>query len=204
MASRLPPLLSTPMISAPQAAPIALPRAPDRLAPPMTQAAIACSSNPVPAVGTPAPSREVSSTPPTAASTPEITYTAVVTTATGTPASRAASGLDPTEYTYRPNTVRVSTNQAMAVMTTKMISRLGMPRMVPLAMVWKLSGRPWMVLALVITRTMPRAIPNMPRVAMNGGSLNLVTSTPLARPRTPPTTTPIRMDGTTGTPATSN
>src|SRR5829696_6555739 len=41
MANRFPPLFSTPMISAPQAAPIALPRAPDRLAPPMTQAAIA-------------------------------------------------------------------------------------------------------------------------------------------------------------------
>src|SRR6476659_9192512 len=104
------------MINAPQAAPIALPRAPDRLAPPMTQAAIACSSNPVPAVGTPAPRREVNSTPPTAASTPEITYTAVVTRATGTPASRAASGLDPTEYTYRPKTVRPRTNHATAVM----------------------------------------------------------------------------------------
>ena len=39
---------------------------------------------------------------------------------------------------------------------------------------------------------------------MNGGSLNLVTSTPLARPRTPPTTTPIRMAGTIGTPETSS
>ena len=92
----------------------------------------------------------------------------------------------------------------MAVMTTKMISRLGMPRMVPLAIFWKLSGRPWMVLASVMTRTMPRAMPSMPRVAMNGGSLNLVTSRPLARPRTPPTTTPTRMDGTIGHPATSS
>ena len=38
----------------------------------MTQAAMAWSSNPVPAVGTPAPRREVSRTPPTAASTPEM------------------------------------------------------------------------------------------------------------------------------------
>ena len=51
MANRFPPLFSTPMISAPQAAPIALPRAPERLAPPMTQAAMACSSKPVPAGG---------------------------------------------------------------------------------------------------------------------------------------------------------
>src|SRR6478752_5576338 len=132
---QVPPLLRRPMISAPHTAPIALPRAPDRLAPPMTQAAMACSSNPVPAVGTPAPRREVNSTPPTAARTPEMTYTAVVTTATGTPASRAASGFDPTEYTYRPNTVRPRTNHAIAVITTKMISRLGIPTMVPLAMV---------------------------------------------------------------------
>ena len=41
------------MITAPHAAPMALPRAPDRLAPPITQAAIACSSKPVPAVGMP-------------------------------------------------------------------------------------------------------------------------------------------------------
>ena len=51
-----------------------------------------------------------------------------------------------------------------------------MPTTVPLAMFWKLSGRPWMVLASVITRTMPRAIPSMPNVAMKGGSLNRVTS----------------------------
>src|SRR6478672_8080440 len=177
MANRFPPLFSTPMMSAPQAAPIALPRAPERLAPPMTQAAMACSSKPVPAVGTPAPRRDVSSTPPTAASTPEITYTAVVTMATGTPASRAASGLDPTAYTYRPNTVRFRTNHAIAVMIAKMISRLGIPSTVPLATVWKPSGRPWIVLASVITRTMPR---------------------------TPPTTIPIRMAGMIGTPETSS
>jgi len=87
------------MITAPHAAPMALPRAPDRLAPPITQAAMACSSKPVPAVGIPAPSRDVSSTPPTPASSPEIAYTEAVTNATGTPASRAASGLEPTEYT---------------------------------------------------------------------------------------------------------
>ena len=68
-----------------------------------------------------------------------------------------------------------------------------MPRTVPLAMVWKLSGRPWMVLASVITSTTPRAIPNIPSVAMKGGSLNLVTSTPLMMPRTPPTAIPMSM-----------
>ena len=43
-ASRLPPLLRTPTMSAPAAAPNAPPLAPNREAPPITQAAIALSS----------------------------------------------------------------------------------------------------------------------------------------------------------------
>ena len=72
MAKRLPPLLSVPTMSAPAAAPNAPPLAPNRLAPPITHAAIALSSYPVPAVGMPAFRREVKSTPPTAASRPAI------------------------------------------------------------------------------------------------------------------------------------
>jgi len=100
--------------------------------------------------------------------------------------------------------VRLSTNQATAVITRKMMSRLGMPTTVPLAIFWKLSGRPWMVLASVITSTTPRAIPSIPNVAMKGGSLNRVTSWPLMMPRTAPTAIPMSMASGMGKPPTSN
>src|SRR6266567_2903528 len=76
MPSRLPPLASKPIIRAPRTAPITRPLAPDRLAPPMTAPAMACNSYPVPAVGMPAPRRDVVKTPAKPASKPLMLYTA--------------------------------------------------------------------------------------------------------------------------------
>jgi len=89
-------------------------------------------------------------------------------------------------------------------MARKTMSRLGMPRMVPLAMVWKLSGTPWIVLASVITNTTPRAMPSIPSVAMKGGNFNRVISRPLMMPRTVPTAMPISMANGIGKPLTSS
>src|SRR6266581_3789866 len=89
MPSRLPPLASRPMIRAPRTAPITRPFAPDRLAPPMTAPAMACNSYPVPAVGMPAPRRDVVKTPAKPASRPLMLYTASSTQFTGTPERRA-------------------------------------------------------------------------------------------------------------------
>ncbi len=68
---RLAPLLMVVSRIAPRSGPGTLPTAPNRLAPPITDEAIDCSSQPSPVVATPMPMREAVSTPARAASPAE-------------------------------------------------------------------------------------------------------------------------------------
>lgn len=67
------PLLSTAITNPPTMVPITVPIPPDVEAPPMKQAPIASSSNPLPAFGVAALSRPATTRPATAASTPILT-----------------------------------------------------------------------------------------------------------------------------------
>src|SRR2546430_677473 len=148
----------------------------------------------------PAFRREVNRTPPTPASRPAIEYTATSMVLTGTPASRADSALDPIAYTYRPKTVRRNSSATTTAMITNTHNRFGTPRIVPLAMSLNDWGSGWMVLAFVNTSTMPRAMPSMPSVTMNGGRLAYATRAPLTSPAATATASPARIASGIGTP----
>src|SRR3954452_561157 len=66
------------------------------------------------------------------------------------------------------------------------------------------SGSGCTVLASVRTSTTPRAIPSMPSVTMNGGSLPYATSEPLKTPIAAPAAMPTRIAGTIPVPCTSS
>jgi len=75
--------------------------------PPITQAAIACSSRPTP-TPTETPAKPPSMIPPVTALNAEMTKAAMRVAETRTPASSAARGLSPTANTLWPNTVTCS------------------------------------------------------------------------------------------------
>src|SRR3954447_24983164 len=91
----------------------------------------------------------------------------------------------------------------MTTTTMNIHSRFGRPRKSPLAMLANESGSGWTVLASVSTSTTPRAMPSMPSVTMNGGSLPYATSEPLKTPIAVPAAMPTRIAGTTPVPCTS-
>src|ERR1700719_2158291 len=66
------PFCIAPKVRAPIRDPKGLPSPPKRLAPPMTAAPMACSSNPVPPIGSAAPTRAIRTKPARLASNPEI------------------------------------------------------------------------------------------------------------------------------------
>src|SRR3954453_4877387 len=120
-----------PMTNAPIRAPRTLPRPPISDVPPMTPAAIAFSSNEVPAWGAAEVSSEAMIKPAIAAQKPEIMYTRTVTLRTGTPASSAARALPPSAYTQRPNGVLRVRKTAASENTTISQIPVGMRRMSP-------------------------------------------------------------------------
>ena len=95
----------------------------------MKHAAIASSSNMLPAAGCAALDREANTRPATAASTPMLSITPKLTHLTLTPDSAAAVRLPPRAYTWRPNTVRVVTSVYAMISTASRISTFGRPRL---------------------------------------------------------------------------
>src|SRR5580700_3497617 len=91
--SNVKPFCIAPNVSAPIREPNGLPSPPNRLAPPITAAPIACSSNPVPPIGSAAPTRPIRTKPARLASNPEVAYTQIFTRSMLMPESRAASSL---------------------------------------------------------------------------------------------------------------
>ena len=83
-----------PRTKAPMTEPMIEPDPPVSSVPPITTAAIASSSQPMPVMFWALPSREVYTTPPMAASVPLITYTDSFVRRTGNP-MRLADGSDP-------------------------------------------------------------------------------------------------------------
>ncbi len=81
---------------------------PIRLVPPMTTAAIAASSRPMPPLGSAEDSRATWKTAPSAASVPEMTNVASRIRRVARPANLAAGSFEPTATRWRPQTVRVS------------------------------------------------------------------------------------------------
>ena len=78
------------------------PEPPVSRVPPMTTAAIACSSRPTPIVDWPDDDRAATSTPARPARRPLVRYIAILTRAMGSPMSRAASSLPPIAVTAMP------------------------------------------------------------------------------------------------------
>ncbi len=114
------PASSTAMMSTPKKVLTTEPRPPIRLVPPITTAAITCSSAPVPAFGSAASRRDDRKMPPRPASSPAMANTMMRIGRGSTPASRMASSLVPMPTTWRPNTVRVSTTCARATIAIAM------------------------------------------------------------------------------------
>src|SRR5271165_5802010 len=86
--------------------PIIDPRPPYKLAPPITTAAMASSSSPVPASGSIDMTCAEAKVIATADNPPEMTYGRMLKPSTFRPAVRAASRLEPIAYTVRPPFVK--------------------------------------------------------------------------------------------------
>ena len=121
------PASSTAMISTPKKVLTTEPRPPIRLVPPMTTAAITCSSMPTPAFGSAASRRADCMRPARPASSPVSANTMMRIGRGSTPASRMASSLVPMPTTCRPNTVRVSTAWPITTSTTAITKATEMP-----------------------------------------------------------------------------
>src|SRR6185503_3460955 len=90
----------------------------DRLAPPITTAAITRSSDPAAVVGSPIERNENCSTPATPPHPTAAMYTSSLVRSTGTPHTRAACSLSPTAYARRPKTVYLSTSDITPASTS--------------------------------------------------------------------------------------
>ena len=86
-----------------------VPEPPSVLTPPTTAAAIAASSRPEPAVTLIVPNRPTYRNPASPASAPHATKAAIWMRRVASPAWRAASGLEPSAYRWRPARVYCST-----------------------------------------------------------------------------------------------
>ena len=122
--SRLSSVNSANRLSAPNTTPITLPLPPISCAPPITQAAMACSSSPWP-TSVETPPKPPSRMPAVTALRAEMTKQAMRVRSTRMPASSAARGLSPTAKTRRPNTVPCSPHQASAATTSRTITDSG-------------------------------------------------------------------------------
>src|SRR5262245_35799748 len=127
---------------------------------------------------------------------PAKVYTATLTVATGTPQSRAVASLDPTAYTYRPNTVRL---RSTATITVRRSADQN-PGLNTHGFTWtraRSSTQPgWASRGNGMSRrpdsqmAAPRATLNMPSVATKGGRRRRVMTNPLINPHNPPAATP--------------
>ena len=99
------PLFNTPMIRAPINVPDILPSPPDNEVPPITTAAIASNSNPIPAFGEADPILLAIITPAIDAAKPDTTYTRVFILVVFIPDNLAESSFPPKAYIYLPNFV---------------------------------------------------------------------------------------------------
>ena len=109
-------------------APTTVPTPPVTAAPPMNAAAIASSSNMLPALGWAPLDRDEKTTPATAARKPMLTKIQKLTARTLTPDSVAAARLPPIAYTWHPKTVRVVMTLYAMISTARMMSTIGRPR----------------------------------------------------------------------------
>ena len=160
------PLNTTPITSPPSSAWIGLPRPPNRLAPPITAAATAYSvylppSTPVEIE----PRKEMYTSPAIPAVTAVSMKTILRTRCTLMPARRAASGLAPIAYMYRPSRVRPSRIEyANRTSPTK-----GTTQGTPLSG----TSRPRLRLQMYTTTIPPTAVTAIvSRVMLRGGALS--------------------------------
>ena len=108
------------------------------------------------------------------------------------PQARAACSFEPSANTWRPNTVREST-VAVSAASASMIHTPGGSTI----HAWRGNvtsrsftqvGGTFTVCSCAIHLAMPRAMPSIPSVAMNGTTRRPVISRPLPRPTSPPAT----------------
>ncbi len=106
------------------------------------------------------------------------------------PQARAAASLEPRANTRRPNTVRRRTN-AMSRARPRVIQTPGAKTIhgaggkVTASSLTQVAGA-LTVVWLASHLAVPRAMPSMPRVAMNGTTRRRVMARPLTRPTSPP------------------
>ncbi len=124
---RVMPVDSDCMTTAPSTPPAMVPMPPAKEVPPMTAAAITCSSAPVPRAEVAAFRRAVMMTAAIAASTPITMNVFMIVHRVLMPASTAASGLPPMEYTYRPNRRRAAMKAMRTAMPIAMSTGIAIP-----------------------------------------------------------------------------
>lgn len=185
------------MRTAPATVPPMLTRPPVSGVPPTTTAVMADSSIRLPSdVGSLACSRAVASTPATAASSADTTYTTISTRRTGRPASCAAGRLSPMASSCRPNVVRRTVNATSSASRAAIRIRYGMPSTSPEPSDASCGLRRSFSCGSS-TRARPRPPTIRARVATMGCTPTSATSAPFARP------TPAANSATTSSAGTS-